>query len=162
MKQLITIILCLFAYNVLAVDTLSYKEIDIAFNKATFPNLENKVESAIPGRCIHKFHPEKITASVLLISFNEWEYEVAPVKVSGQSADYFDNMSWKEIFDIHPEVNTQFYEVIGNISGSGLGLYKKELLGESTAEIREDAKFIILKAFNNNKFVRYCYYQKIY
>lgn len=162
MKQLITFTLCLFSFGALAVDSLSYNEVDAAFKKAWFPYLENKVESAIPGRCIHKFHPNRIKPSVLLISFNDQDFVVAPVKVSGQSVDYFDNMSWKQIFDIHPEVNTQFFEVIGDISGRGLGLYKKELLGDSTAELREDDKFIILKAFNNQRFVRYCYYQKFY
>lgn len=97
----------------------------------------------------------------MLVSLGEKGYEVAPIMLSNQPEDFFDNMSWKDVFNAYPEVNAQFFAVIGNGSGKGVGLYKKELLGESTAEIREDNNLFIIKAFYNNRFFRYCYYQKM-
>lgn len=159
MKALLSIFI-LFSLNAFAaVDKLDFKTIDQTFKVAGYPILENFMDTAIPGRCVHKFENTKTRPSVVLISVGEKGFEVAPITVKNQPADFFDELDWFDIFALFPEVSSQFLEVAqGDVTG--LILKKKDLWGEDHAEIRESKRLFIIKAFKNQKFYRYCYYQK--
>lgn len=159
MKLILALSLLLLSINTFAVETLNFKEVELMFNNGGFPLLDAHIGTALPGRCIHKFEAKKIKPSVILVSFGE-RFEIAPVTFTNKTEDYFDGMTWEQIFSTYPEVNTQFLDVIG--IQNEIGLYKKELLGNGSALIRETNKFFILKTFRNDKFFRYCYYKKNY
>lgn len=148
----------LMTSNVFAVEALDFRDVEAAYNKGYAPLLENHVETAIPGRCVHKFDDEKFKASVILVSIGHKGFEIAPLTVNNRPADFFDHLNWIEIFDLYPEVASQFLEVY---AGDNHGLIlKKDFWGVDKGEIRETHKFFIIKAYKKDKFLRYCYYQK--
>jgi len=159
MKLILSFALLLLSINTFAVETLNYTEVEMMFNNGGFPFLDAHIGISLPGRCVHKFEVKKIKPSVMLVSLGE-RFEIAPITVPNKTEDFFDDMTWEEIFSTYPEVNTQFMDVI-NLQNE-IGLYKKELFGNGSALIRETNKFFILKTFRNDKFFRYCYYKKNY
>lgn len=141
------------------IEKADYATIEEMYSKANYPSLEYHVESAIPGRCLHKFDSKKHKPSVILVSLGESGFEIAPIALNGHPVDFFDDMSWAEIFVLFPEVASQFYEVKSHDNFS-LILKRKTLFGTDHAFLRETSKFFILKTFKNRKFHRFCYYQK--
>ncbi len=142
-----------------SVESANYAMIEDMYSKADYPSLEYHVESAIPGRCLHKFDSKKHKPSAILVSFGESGFEVAPIALKNQPLDFFDDMTWAEIFVLFPEVASQFYEV-KSYDNFSLMLTRKTLFGVDHAFLRENSKFFIMKTYKNGKFYRFCYYQK--
>ena len=162
MKNIFTLLSLLFLNQfalAAPVETADFGMIEEMYSKADYPTLEYHVESAIPGRCLHKFDSKKHKPSAILVSFGESGFEVAPIALKNQPLDFFDDMTWAEIFVLFPEVASQFYEVKSHDNFS-LILTRKTLFGVDHAFLRENAKFFIMKTFKNGKFYRFCYYQK--
>lgn len=160
MRTFLVLVTLFFTANASAELNLDFKSVDKIFSAAGYPYLEYYVETAIPGRCVHKFDTSKTKASVILISVGEKGFEIAPLTLNNQPVDFFDDMSWIEIFTLFPEVATQFFDVVP-LSNVGLKMVKKDLWGVDTAEIRENKDYFIVKTYKNDKFFRYCYYRKM-
>ncbi len=146
------------AFNAFGVETLGFKAVERAYNDGYAPLLENHVEQALAGRCVHKFKDKRTLASALLISFGQKGFEAAPITMRNKPVSYFDHKNWFDIFELYPEIASQFLVVI-NGDNHGL-LLKRDLWGEDKGMIRETENLFIIKAFKNEKFYRYCYYKK--
>lgn len=160
MKIVLTLIICFLSLSASAIEVLTYKEVDKLFTDATNPILENYLDTAIPGRCIHKFDPKKISAATMLISFGVKGFEIAPVALRNAPLDYFDNLTMNDVFNLHPEVGAQFLDVVADPDLVGLKLVKKEIIGTNFAEIRENSNYYLMKILRDGRFFRYCYLKK--
>lgn len=128
------------------------------YDKAGLPDLLPLVGKALPGRCLMASSSNKKTASVLMVSFEEEGFEVAPFDAEKKREDFFDKMTYEDVLKEFPLIKKMFLEVKETADG---GRIDKEInAGAYRGELRESARYIIMQVFINDKLYKFCNYSK--
>ena len=156
MKFIISIfVLILMSHAVLADESTKN---DGTYEGGSVPNFLNLVGKALPGRCYLTSDFNKKIASVLMVSFEEDGFQVAAFDAERTRVDYFDDMSYENVLKNFPAIKKMFLDISETVDGA---ITEFEREGETyRGEMRETEKYIILRSFVNNKFVKYCNYIK--
>jgi hypothetical protein len=129
------------------------------FEKASIPDFLPLVGKALPGRCLMASSSNKKTASVLMVSFEEEGFEVAPFDAEKKREDIFDKMTYEDVLKEFPLIKKMFLEVKETAEG---GRIDKDInLGAYRGELRESNRYIIMRVFINDKLYKFCNYSKI-
>lgn len=128
------------------------------YEQATIPNFLPHVGKGLPGRCYMALGSNKKIASVLMVSFEEEGFEVAPFDAEKKREDFFDNMTYEEVLKEFPLIKKMFIDV--NETADGAVIYKDQGANSYRGEIRESDKYMILRVFINDKIYKYCNYNK--
>ena len=134
-------------------------EFDNPFGQASLPNFLPLVGKALPGRCYltsGRRGSNKKIASVLMVSFEEEGFEVAPFDADKKREDIFDNMTYEEVLKEFPMIKKMFLDI--NETALGAVIYKTINNNEYRGELRESNKYILLRIFLDNKLYKYCNY----
>lgn len=128
------------------------------YEQGSIPNFLPHVGEALPGRCYLTVGSNKKIASVLMVSFEEDGFELAPFDAVKTREDFFDKMSYEEILKEFPLIKKMFFWV----SETAVGAVIEKSLGsdEYRGEIRETEKFMVMRVFINGKINKYCNYVK--
>ena len=127
------------------------------YEHASLPNLLPYVGKGMPGRCYFVGTDKKI-ASVLMVSFEEDGFDVAPFDGNGKKDDFFDKMTYEEILKEFPIIKKMFLEVIETADGALVENDNDS--AKYRGELRESEKLMILRVYINGKIVKYCNYNK--
>ncbi|MBC7539259.1 MAG: hypothetical protein H7281_10590 [Bacteriovorax sp.] len=128
------------------------------YEHASLPDFLPQVGKGLPGRCYQAASSNKKTASVLMVSFEEDGFDVAPFDAEKKREDFFDKMSYEDILKEFPMIKNMFLEVSETADGAVLEIDKGAI--EYRAEIRESEKYMIMRVFLNGKIFKYCNYNK--
>lgn len=128
------------------------------YEQAALPNFLPFVGQAMPGRCYLASGSNKKIASVLMVSFEEQGFEVAPFDLEKGREDFFDDMEYEEVLKKFPLIKKMFLEV--NETAIGAQIFKQVSEGTYRGEIRESEKYMIMRVFINDKLYKYCNYTK--
>lgn len=126
------------------------------YEKGTLPDFLPHVGVALPGRCYLTSGSNKKIASVLMVSFEEDGFELAPFDAEKKRVDFFDKMSYLEVLKTFPLIKKQFMWV----SETALGAVIEKFEGIYRGEIRETEKYFVMRVFINGKINKYCNYLK--
>lgn len=126
------------------------------YEKGTLPDFLPHVGVALPGRCYLTSGSNKKIASVLMVSFEEDGFELAPFDAEKKRVDFFDEMSYLEVLKTFPLIKKQFMWV----SETALGAVIEKFEGIYRGEIRETEKYFVMRVFINGKINKYCNYLK--
>lgn len=129
-----------------------------SYEKAAIPNFLPFVGVGLPGRCYHTSGGNQESASVLMVSFEEDGFDVAPYDAERTKIDIFDKMTYEEILKMFPIIKKMFLEVSETAEGGVIEKQKGELAYRG--EIRESKKFMIMRVFINGRLFKYCNYLK--
>lgn len=158
MKFILTIV-TFFVLSVSFAQDLS--EVNLANNtyeQARIPDFLPWVGKALSGRCFMASGSSKKLASVLLVSFEEEGFEVAPLDAEKKPADFFDKLDYGDVLNQFPIVKKMFLEVKETALGARID--KEIAEGDYRGELRESEKFIIMRVFVNEKIYKFCNYLK--
>lgn len=129
------------------------------YEQAGLPDFLPWVGKALPGRCFLATGSNKKIASVLMVSFEEEGFEVAPFDMEKGREDFFDGMEYEDVLKKFPLIKKMFLEV--NETAIGAQIFKQVSEGSYKGEIRESEKYMILRVFINDKLYKYCNYIKV-
>lgn len=130
----------------------------VADQQGSIPNFLDYVGKALPGRCYLASDFNKKIAAVLMVSFEDNGFQVAPFDIERTRVDYFDNMSYEDVLKNHPITEKMFLDVSQSIEGA---MIEEDQGGDSyRGEMREVNGHIILRTYLNNKLYKYCDYFK--
>ncbi|MGZ3789306.1 MAG: hypothetical protein ACXVLQ_12330 [Bacteriovorax sp.] len=158
MKFIISLFALLLITSAVHADD-QFNGLDNSYERASIPNFLPYVGKALPGRCYLAKGSNKKIASVLMVSFEEEGFEVAPFDGEKKSEDFFDNMSYEDVLKQFPIIKKMFLNV--NETADGAVIYKNLGTDEYRSELRESEKYLILRVFINNKIYKYCNYVKV-
>ncbi|MDD4973370.1 MAG: hypothetical protein PHY93_03420 [Bacteriovorax sp.] len=128
------------------------------YEHASLPNFLPHVGNALSGRCYLATGANKKIASVLMVSFEEEGFEVAPFDEKNKREDFFDKMSYEDILKQFPLIKNMFLEV--SETADGAVVEKDKGSEEYKGELRENEKYMIMRVFRNGKIFKYCNYVK--
>lgn len=128
------------------------------YENGALPDFLPYVGSALAGRCYMTTGSNKKIASVLMISFEEEGYEIAPFDAEGKRADFFDKLTYEEILKSFPLIKKLFMWV--SETALGAVIEKPEDPNAYRGEIRETEKFMIMRVYIKGKINKYCNYLK--
>lgn len=155
-------ILAILSFFVLSVSHAEdLNEVNLANNtyeEAGLPDFLSWVGHALSGRCFMASGSNKKIASVLMVSFEQAGFEVAPLDAEKKRAEHFDGMSYEEVLREFPIVKKMFLEVKETAVGARIDKETSE--GSYRGEIRESEKYMIMRVFLNDKIYKYCNYVK--
>lgn len=135
-----------------------HTKIDNTYESASIPNFLPFVGRALPGRCISANGANKKSASVLMVSFEEYGFDVAPFDRESGREDFFDKMGYEEILNQFPAIKKMFIEV--SETAEGAVIEKEKGKDFYRGEIRESEKFMIMRVFINGQIFKFCNYIK--
>jgi hypothetical protein len=127
------------------------------YDKAGLPNFLPHVGHALPGRCFST-HTNKKIASVLMVSFEEEGFDLAPFDQDKGPEDLFDQMSYEDVLKNFPLIKKLFVTL--NETADGGILYRSKGAIEYRYEIRESDKYFIFRCYSNDKLDKICHYKK--
>jgi len=128
------------------------------YEQAALPNFLPFVGLALPGRCFLAEASNKKTASVLMVSFEEEGFDLAPFDAERKREDFFDKMTYIDVLKEFPIIKKMFLELSETAEGGVIGKMKGAV--EYRAEIRESKKYFIMRVLLDGKIVKYCNYIK--
>jgi hypothetical protein len=128
------------------------------YEHASLPNFLPHVGNALPGRCYLATGSNKKIASVLMVSFEEEGFEIAPFDAEKKREDFFDKMSYEDVLKQFPLIKNMFLEV--SETADGAVVEKDKGSEEYKGELRESEKYMIMRIFRNGKLFKYCNYVK--
>lgn len=128
------------------------------YEEASLPNFLPWVGKGLAGRCYPASGSNKKSASVLMVSFEESGFEIAPFDAERKPDNFFDKMGYEEILKKFPVIKKMFLEVSETADGAVIESEKGELHYRS--ELREGEKYIIMRVFQNEKLLKFCNYRK--
>lgn len=149
--------MALVVLNVVVADDQLYDPAN-NYEQASLPNFLPYVGKALPGRCYLAARSNKRIASVLMVSFEEEGFEVAPFDGENRREDYFDNLSYEQDLKEFPAIKKMFIDV--NETANGAVFYKTQGMAEYRGEIRESSKYMIMRVYMNDKLYKFCNYLK--
>lgn len=138
-----------------------FSEVNLANNtyeQAGLPDFLPWVGHALSGRCFMASGSNKKIASVLMVSFEQNGFEVAPLDAEKKRAEHFDEMSYEEVLKEYPVVKRMFLEVKETAVGARIDKETGE--GSYRGEIRESEKYMIMRVFLDDKIYKFCNYLK--
>jgi hypothetical protein len=128
------------------------------YESGSIPNFLPQVGKALAGRCYLTTGSNKKIASVLMVSFEEDGYDIAPFDLDKTREDFFDQMSYEEVLIKFPIIKKMYLEVIETANGA---IVENEVGDDAfKGEIRETEKYFIMRVFKNEKIIKYCNYKK--
>ena len=157
MKILIAFLMLTLGHFSIADDN-NLTGLDNVFEKAGIPNFLPFVGHAVPGRCYLAKGSNKKLASVLMVSFDDDGFEVAPFDQEKSHEDIFDKMSYEDVLKQFPQVKKMYLDV--NETADGAVIETNVGNDDYRGEIRESDKYFILKVSINNKIYKMCNYVK--
>ena len=128
------------------------------YEQATIPNFLPHVGKALAGRCYLAKGSNKKIATVLMVSFDEEGFEVAPFDLEKTRDDIFDNMSYEDVLKKYPQVKKMYLDVSETADGAVVETTQGN--DDYRGEIRESEKYFIMRVFINQKLYKYCNYIK--
>ncbi len=144
---------------IFAVSPLIFAFNSSVFDSAPEADFSKYTQIALPGRCFYVGQFEMKTASSLAIDVQGAEVFVAPLSADEKPANYFDRISYDEIAKKHADIFSSLFLYV--YQGEGFKYVEKEEADSFyKAEFRENEKYILAKAYRDNKVFRYCYYVK--
>jgi hypothetical protein len=151
--KLVTILalITLFSSLVIANDSETYEQ-------AGLPNFLPFVGHAVPGRCVMATGSTKKHGSVLMVSFEEEGFDLAPFDAIAKREDFFDEMTYLDVLKQFPQIKKMFLEVSETADGAVIETAKGEFIYR--AELRETKKYFIMRVLINGKLLKYCNYIK--
>lgn len=156
------IILTIFTFLVLnfayAQDMSDVNLANNTYEHAALPDFLPFIGKALPGRCFMASGSNKKIASVLMVSFEEEGFEVAPFDAEKKREDFFDEMTYEDVLKQFPIIKKMFLEVKETAIGARIDREIND--GAYRGEIRESEKFIIMRVFINDKIYKFCNYFK--
>lgn len=158
MKLILAIVSFLFISTVFAQEQQDDQGFANTYEHASLPNFLPFVGKALPGRCYMTSGSNKKIASVLMVSFEEDGFEVAPFDVEKGREDLFDNMDYEDVLKKFPLIKKMYLDV--NETAIGAQIFKQINEGDYRGELRESDKYIIMRVFINDKIYKYCNYKK--
>jgi hypothetical protein len=155
MKMLVLFLVLLFGAVALADD---FESVSNTYEAAKLPDFLPHVGKALPGRCFMASSSNKKIASVLMVSFEEDGFQVAPYDADKKREDIFDEMSYETVLKQFPLVKKMFLDI--NETADGAVVYKESGKDEYRSEIRESEKYMIMRVYLNDKVYKNCNYVK--
>lgn len=158
MKQitLLLALVCSLYTHMASADEIS--NLANTYENGSIPNFLPFVGKALPGRCLMATESNKKTASVLMVSFEEEGFDLAPFDGEKKREDFFDKMSYEEVLKKFPLIKKMFIWVSETAEGA---VIEGTRAGDDyRGEIRETEKFMIMRVFINQKLTKYCNYVK--
>lgn len=149
-------ILLSFTYTVLAEDVL--RPPSNTYEVGSLPDFLPHVGRALSGRCRMASGSNKKFASVLMISFGEDGFEIAPFDAERARLDTFDNLSYEQVLKNFPMIKKMYLWV--SETAVGAVLEKTHGADEIRSEIRETEKYMVMRVLINGKINKYCNYTK--
>lgn len=155
MKIISLVFFLLFSISAFSADNFS--NLENSYDRGTIPNFLPYVGKALHGRCYGTDSNKKV-ASVLMVSFEEDGFEVAPFDVDKGPEDYLDKMSYKEVLKYFPVIKKMFLWVSEREDNATI----EKTMGQNEyrAEIREASKFMVMRVLINDKIIKVCNYSK--
>lgn len=129
-----------------------------SYENASVPNFLPFVGVALSGRCYLTIGSNKKIASVLMVSFEEDGFDVAPFDAEKKREDFFDKMTYEDVLKEFPVIKKMYLEV--SETADGAVIENEKGAEEFRGEIRESEKYLIMRAYKNNKIYKYCNYNK--
>lgn len=153
---LLFFILLSFNSVVLAQEEIS--NLTNTYNNGVVPDFLPHVGNVLVGRCYLTTGSNKKIASVLMVSFEEEGFELAPFDAEKGREDIFDKMTYEEILKKYPLIKKMFMWV----SETALGAVIENPQNPEVfrGEIRETEKYMIMRVLINGKLTKYCNYLK--
>ncbi|MDO9183568.1 MAG: hypothetical protein Q7U04_14235 [Bacteriovorax sp.] len=128
------------------------------YEQAALPDFLPHVGKALSGRCYVAAGSNKKIASVLMVSFDDDGFDIAPFDAEKKREDFFDKMSYEQVLKEFPVIKKMYLEI--NETADGAVVYKDKGSVEYRGELRESEKYIIMRIFLNDKILKYCNYNK--
>jgi hypothetical protein len=157
MKTLV-LSLALSLFGIAAVHADDFDSVSNTYEAAKLPDFLPHVGKALPGRCFMASSSNKKIASVLMVSFEEDGFQVAPYDADKKREDIFDDMNYETVLKQFPLVKKMFLDV--NETADGAVVYKESGKDEYKSEIRESEKYMIMRVYLNDKVYKNCNYIK--
>jgi len=128
------------------------------YEVGSLPDFLPHVGKALPGRCRMASGSNKKIASVLMISFGEDGFEIAPFDAERSRLDTFDDLSYEQILKAYPMIKKMYLWV--SETAVGAVLERTQGADEIRSEIRETEKYMVMRVLINGKIKKYCNYLK--
>lgn len=120
-------------------------------------NIEQYLETSIPGRCHYTDEPMIKTAAALFVTNVNGQVQIAPLSADQFSKDYFDQKSYVELLKLHG--NTLFSLAMPTHKNSEVVIIEKEERDNFfRAVLKEENNVISLSASKNGQIFRVCTY----
>lgn len=156
------ILVSLLSFFILSVSyAQDFSEVNLANNtyeEAGLPDFLPWVGHALSGRCFMASGSNKKIGSVLMVSFEQTGFEVAPLDADNKRAEHFDDMTYEDVLREYPVVKRLFLEVKETAVGARIDKETRE--GSYRGEIRESEKYMIMRVFLDEKIHKFCNYLK--
>ncbi len=141
---------CLFAGE--------FESKDNTYKDAAIPDFLPHIGRALPGRCYLTIGSNKKIPSVLMVSFEDEGFELAPFDNDKTRDAIFDHLTYEEVLKQFPLIKQLFMPVSETAEGAIIEKSRGSI--DYKAEIRESAKFMIMRVYINNKMTKICNYLK--
>lgn len=120
-------------------------------------NVEQYVETSIPGRCHYTDEPMTKTAAALFVTRGDGQVQIAPLSADQFSKDYFDQKSYGELLKLHGNALFSLTMPVRK-NGEEVIIEKEERDNFFRAVLKEENNVISLNAFKNGQIFRICSY----
>jgi len=157
MKIMVFFLIYLLLNAVVFAD-IGYKDLSNTYEQAKLPNFLPYVGHALAGRCYMASSSNKKIASVLMVSFEDSGFQVAPFDGEKKGENIFDNLSYEDVLKQYPLIKRMFLDV--NETADGAVVYNEKGLYEYRYEIRESEKYMIARVYIDDKIFKFCNYYK--
>ncbi len=135
-----------------------YTDLANTYEEAKLPNFLPLVGKGLAGRCYIATSSNKKIASILMVSFEEDGFEIAPFDAEKKRPDFFDKLIYEDVLNKFPMIKKMFLDV--NETADGAIAYKEQGADEYRYEIRESDKYLIMRVYLNDKIIKNCNYYK--